>query len=126
LGTVAGDVNLDGVRDGADVAIVTANLGTNGGWAQGNINCDGVINQADLDLANGIVACDSIDFNQNGVFPEDQDVIDFFDVLAGGTPATCDAVLGCQDIDFNNDGVFPSDQDVIDFFNVLAGGTCPQ
>ena len=72
------------------------------------------------------VACDTIDFNQNGVFPEDQDVVDFFDVLAGGTPATCDAVLGCQDIDFNNNGVFPEDQDVVDFFNVLAGGTCPQ
>jgi hypothetical protein len=28
-------------------------------------------------------ACDSIDFNNNGVFPEDQDVIDFFNVLAG-------------------------------------------
>jgi len=67
--------------------------------------------------------CNSIDFNQNGVFPEDQDVIDFFDVLAGGTPATCDATLGCQDIDFNNNGVFPEDQDVIDFFDVLAGGT---
>ncbi|HLP85731.1 MAG TPA: hypothetical protein VK157_15380 [Phycisphaerales bacterium] len=28
--------------------------------------------------------CDDIDFNNNGVFPEDQDVIDFFNVLAGG------------------------------------------
>ncbi|HLP84992.1 MAG TPA: hypothetical protein VK157_11640 [Phycisphaerales bacterium] len=64
-------------------------------------------------------ACDAVDFNQNGVFPEDQDVIDFFDVLAGGTCPTC------NDIDFNNNGVFPEDQDVIDFFNVLAGGTCP-
>jgi hypothetical protein len=63
--------------------------------------------------------CDSIDFNLNGVFPEDQDVIDFFDVLAGGA---CDR---CNDIDFNNNGVFPEDQDVIDFFNVLAGGECP-
>ncbi|HLP85573.1 MAG TPA: choice-of-anchor tandem repeat NxxGxxAF-containing protein [Phycisphaerales bacterium] len=62
--------------------------------------------------------CDSIDFNNNLVFPEDQDVIDFFDVLGG---ATC---AGCNDIDFNNNGVFPEDQDVIDFFNVLAGGTC--
>ncbi|HLP84811.1 MAG TPA: hypothetical protein VK157_10720 [Phycisphaerales bacterium] len=121
LGTVAGDVNLDGVLDSADVAIVTANLGaTNAGWAQGNVNCDSIVDQADLDLASGIVQCDSIDFNQNGVFPEDQDVIDFFDVLAGGT---CEA---CNDIDFNNNGVFPEDQDVIDFFNVLAGGNCPQ
>ncbi|HLP83293.1 MAG TPA: hypothetical protein VK157_03000 [Phycisphaerales bacterium] len=63
-------------------------------------------------------ACDSIDFNNDGVFPENQDVIDFFNVLAGATCATC------NDIDFNNNTVFPEDQDVIDFFNVLAGGTC--
>jgi hypothetical protein len=29
--------------------------------------------------------CNDIDFNNNGVFPEDQDVIDFFNVLSGGT-----------------------------------------
>jgi hypothetical protein len=63
--------------------------------------------------------CDDIDFNNNDVFPEDQDVVDFFDVLAGATCAPC------NDIDFNNNGVFPEDQDVIDFFNVLAGGQCP-
>ena len=62
--------------------------------------------------------CNSIDFNRNGVFPEDADVIDFFNVLAGAECPTC------NDIDFNNNGVFPEDQDVIDFFNVLAGGTC--
>jgi hypothetical protein len=69
--------------------------------------------------------CDDIDFNNNGVFPEDQDVVDFFDVLAGGSPSTCDPVEGCNDIDFNNNDVFPEDQDVVDFFNVLAGGDCP-
>ena len=69
--------------------------------------------------------CDDIDFNNNDVFPEDQDVIDFFEVLAGGTPATCNPTVGCNDIDFNNNDVFPEDQDVVDFFNVLAGGTCP-
>ncbi len=63
--------------------------------------------------------CDTIDFNQNGVFPEDQDVVDYLAVLAGGTCAEC------NDIDFNNNGVFPEDQDVTDFFNVLAGGNCP-
>jgi formylglycine-generating enzyme required for sulfatase activity len=69
--------------------------------------------------------CDTVDFNNNGVFPEDQDVVDFFDVLAGGNPATCDSALGCQGVDFNNNGVFPEDQDVVDFLNVLAGGACP-
>ena len=65
-----------------------------------------------------ITKCNDIDFNNNTVFPEDQDVIDFFNVLAG---AEC---LVCDDIDFNNNSVFPEDQDVIDFFTVLAGGTC--
>jgi hypothetical protein len=32
----------------------------------------------------GQIGCSSIDFNNNGVFPEDQDVIDFFTVLSGG------------------------------------------
>jgi hypothetical protein len=63
-------------------------------------------------------ACDGIDFNNNQVFPEDQDVIDFFATLAGAPCATC------SDIDFNNNGVFPEDQDVIDFFNVLTGQPC--
>ncbi|HLP83619.1 MAG TPA: hypothetical protein VK157_04655 [Phycisphaerales bacterium] len=62
--------------------------------------------------------CDCIDFNNNTVYPEDQDVIDFFNVLAGAECATC------NDIDFNNNAVFPEDQDVITFFTVLAGGPC--
>ena len=65
-----------------------------------------------------VTTCDDIDFNNNGNFPEEQDRIDFLNVLAGGDCAAC------NDIDFNNNGVFPEDQDVVDFFNVLAGGTC--
>jgi hypothetical protein len=65
-----------------------------------------------------VPVCDSIDFNNNGVFPEDQDLIDFLNVIAGSPCATC------GDIDFNNNGVFPEDQDVITFFEVLAGGPC--
>ena len=66
-----------------------------------------------------VAGCDDIDFNNNDVFPEDQDVVDFFDVLAGGNCPLC------NDIDFNNNGVFPEDQDIADFLNVLAGGQCP-
>jgi hypothetical protein len=62
--------------------------------------------------------CDSVDFNNNEVFPEDQDIVDFFSVLAGGDCPTC------NDVDFNNNGVFPEDQDIIDFFRILAGGNC--
>lgn len=62
--------------------------------------------------------CDSIDFNNDGIFPDDRDVTDFFAVLAGSTCGTCNT------IDFNNDGIFPDDRDISSFFNVLAGGTC--
>jgi hypothetical protein len=68
-----------------------------------------------------IVRCDSVDFNGNEIFPEDQDIIDFFDVLAG---APCPTGT-CNDVDFNNNCVFPEDQDIIDFLNTLAGATCP-
>jgi hypothetical protein len=94
-----------------------------------SINTAGVVAAAFTDINNnqfmvvGRVTppnlCDSIDFNGNGVFPENQDVIDFFSTLAGSCPLN----QGC-DIDFNNNGVFPEDQDVIDFFQVLAGGSC--
>jgi Immunoglobulin I-set domain len=82
-------------------------------------NCAGTTVSASAMLS--VSACDKIDFNNNGAFPEDQDVIDFFTVLSGGE---CSAGNTCNDIDFNNNGAFPEDQDVIDFFNVLAGGSC--
>jgi hypothetical protein len=65
--------------------------------------------------------CDEVDFNRNGIFPEDQDIIDFFDVLAG---APCPYFGNC-DVDFNNNNIFPEDQDIIDFLNTLAGAPCP-
>jgi hypothetical protein len=63
--------------------------------------------------------CDSIDFNGDGLFPDDQDTVDFLYVLAGGACSTST----CGDLDFNNDGLFPDDQDLADFLTVLAGGT---
>ncbi len=50
-------------------------------------NACGVLTSSDVTLAINPAcpaSCDSIDFNGNGVFPEEQDVIDFFSVLAGG------------------------------------------
>jgi hypothetical protein len=64
--------------------------------------------------------CDDIDFNGDGVFPDNQDVIDFLEVFAGAPCATGT----CKDIDFNNDGVFPDITDVVRFFEVFAGGAC--
>lgn len=62
--------------------------------------------------------CDTIDFNRNGVWPEDQDDIDFNSVLGGGP---CSTGM-CGDIDFNNNGVFPEDDDVTAWYNTLTGG----
>ncbi len=66
------------------------------------------------------VLCDSIDFNNDNLFPADDDLIDFLSVLAGGSCSTGD----CNDLDFNNDCLFPSDEDFIAFLTVLAGGSC--
>jgi hypothetical protein len=68
-----------------------------------------------------IANCDSIDFNADGLFPDDQDLVDFLSVLAGG-PCTNDP--NCNDIDFNNDGLFPDDSDLVIFLQVLAGQPC--
>jgi hypothetical protein len=65
--------------------------------------------------------CDPIDFNNDGFYPTDEDVIDFLTVLAGGA---CSNAPNCFDLDLNNDGLFPSDDDLIAFLRVLAGGEC--
>jgi hypothetical protein len=64
--------------------------------------------------------CNSIDFNGDGLFPSDEDLVDYLAVLAGGECPTG----RCEGIDFNNDGLFPSDEDLIAFLRVLAGGAC--
>ena len=61
--------------------------------------------------------CDSIDFNGDGLFPDNQDVIDFFSVFGGGSCSTGT----CGDIDFNNDGLFPDNRDIQVFLNVFGG-----
>ncbi len=48
LCTVAGDANLSGICDAADLAICQANQGLAGGWSQGDFNGDGIVNAADL------------------------------------------------------------------------------
>jgi hypothetical protein len=64
--------------------------------------------------------CGSIDFNGDGFFPTDEDVIDLLTVFAGGQCSTGT----CSTIDFNGDGLFPADEDILAFLRVFAGGTC--
>jgi hypothetical protein len=56
-----------------------------------------------------------IDFNNDGLFPSDEDLITLLEVLAGAECATCSS------IDINGDGLFPSDDDLIEFLSLLAG-----
>jgi hypothetical protein len=62
--------------------------------------------------------CNDVDFNNDGVSPDLQDIADYFGVFVG------QGCAGCDSIDFNNDGVFPDVADAIEFFGVLAGGAC--
>jgi hypothetical protein len=121
LGTDIKDLNLDGAVTSADEAIVTANLGTqNAVWSQGDVNCDGVVDAADAALfGGGLPQCGTIDFNGDGLFPDDSDLVEFLTVLAGGECSTGT----CDSIDFNRDGLFPDDNDLVDFLTVLAGGS---
>jgi hypothetical protein len=64
--------------------------------------------------------CDSIDFNNDEVFPDTQDLIDFVNVFGGGV---CSTGL-CNDLDFNNDEVFPDVSDLNTFIFVFGGGSC--
>ena len=65
--------------------------------------------------------CDTIDFNRDGLFPDNVDLLDFLSVFSGGA-CTNDPL--CGDLDFNNDGLFPDNLDLEAFFSVFGGGPC--
>ncbi|MFO0832184.1 MAG: choice-of-anchor L domain-containing protein [Phycisphaerales bacterium] len=65
-------------------------------------------------------ACDSIDFNADGLFPDTADIDDFLSVFSGGACPTG----ACGDIDFNNDGLFPDTSDIDSLLSVFSGGAC--
>ena len=64
--------------------------------------------------------CDSIDFNNDGLFPDTADIDDFLSVFSGGTCSTGT----CGDTDFNNDGLFPDTLDIDALLSVFSGGPC--
>ena len=71
-------------------------------------------------------ACDSIDFNGDGLFPDTQDIADFLTVFGGGVCAGQQpAEPPCNvDIDMNNDGLFPDTEDIGTLIRVFGGGEC--
>ena len=64
--------------------------------------------------------CDPIDFNGDGLSPDNRDLEDFLGVFGGGACNTG----SCGDIDFNNDGLAPDNDDIEAFFRVFGGGAC--
>ncbi len=67
-------------------------------------------------------ACDSTDFNQDGLFPDTMDIDDFLSVFSGGLCS--DGTLCNSDTDFNNDGLFPDTMDIDSLLSVFSGGPC--
>ncbi len=105
---------------------ITNILGVSEGYNQ---SPDGryVIVKVQLDGSNDAVllltigsGCDSIDFNNDGLFPDTADIDDFLSVFSGGPCSTGT----CGDIDFNNDGLFPDTLDIDSLLSVFSGGAC--
>jgi hypothetical protein len=65
--------------------------------------------------------CDSVDFNNDGLFPDTADIDDFLSVFGGGP---CSNDPNCNDVDFNNDGLFPDTLDIDSLLSVFGGGAC--
>jgi hypothetical protein len=69
--------------------------------------------------------CNDLDFNNDGVFPDNADIVDFVAVFAGAACPTDPPVgAGCDALDFNNDGIFPDNADIVKFVEVFAGAPC--
>ncbi|HEX2836810.1 MAG TPA: hypothetical protein VHN77_01650 [Phycisphaerales bacterium] len=67
-----------------------------------------------------LIADAGIDFNNDGVYPDTQDINDFLAVFSGGPCPT----QSCNTIDFNGDGLFPDTSDIDAFLSVFSGGPC--
>ncbi len=115
LGTAPGDVDLDGVVGPGDLAIVVGNIGLpDPTWSDGDLNGDGVIDQIDVDIVQGVRdPCCVGDANGDGVV----DVFDFSEVASSFGLSVPRGTRG----DVNGDGVV----DVFDFSEVGGDFGCP-
>lgn len=71
--------------------------------------------------------CNDLDFNNDGVYPDNADLADYLTVFAGGTcPSLGGVAPGCDSLDFNRDGVYPDTADIGAFFAAFAGARCEE
>ncbi len=124
LGTQITDLNLSGTTDAADLALAATDVPSGAVWSQGDVNCDGAVNQADRDLISGGggPVCDSIDFNNDTSLFDPQDIDAFLSVYAEG-PCIPDTAT-CNDIDFNNDTSIFDPCDIDSFLVQFSEGPC--
>ncbi|HYF14150.1 MAG TPA: hypothetical protein VD971_03660 [Phycisphaerales bacterium] len=64
--------------------------------------------------------CNDLDFNNDGLWPDNLDLEDFLSVFGGGPCSR----PGCDGLDFNADGLFPDHADLEAFLRVFSGGPC--
>ncbi|HEX2837962.1 MAG TPA: hypothetical protein VHN77_07530 [Phycisphaerales bacterium] len=81
---------------------------------------DATANRVLLKVDVPAVVCGDIDFNNDGLFPDTQDIADYLDVFAGGACPT----PRCDSIDVNRDTIFPDTADIEAFLRVFGGGSC--
>ncbi|MBK9118514.1 MAG: hypothetical protein IPM18_02780 [Phycisphaerales bacterium] len=128
LGTEYGDVNLDGVVDAADEAIVLANQGQVGlGWAGGDLNGDGSVDALDLAFFAPPTVCPG-DANGDGAV-NFADISPFIAAIKAGSAAnwTCNLAAGFGpylNSDANGDGVV-NFADISPFIALLKNPPAP-
>lgn len=99
LDTQIGDLDLNGVKDGSDLTTLQGNLGMPGGWADGDLTCDGFVDFCDESAYNGIFygtsaveSCKDhngsrlcLDLTAGGIEPRDGGVTELDVTLNDGT-----------------------------------------
>ena len=129
LNTNVGDTNVDGTVDAADIATITANIGTlPATWARGNMDGNAVIDAADLALANTNLGqnrpdcpADLDDGSGTGVSDGGVDINDLLYFLS-----KFEAGSSCVDVDNVSLGGFPDGgvdiNDLLYFLTRFEGG----
>jgi len=129
LNTNVGDTNVDGTVDAADIATITANIGTlPATWARGNMDGNAVIDAADLALANTNLGqnrpdcpADLDDGSGTGVSDGGVDINDLLYFLS-----KFEAGSSCVDVDNGSLGGFPDGgvdiNDLLYFLTRFEGG----
>lgn len=116
LETTRCDVNLDGVVNSIDQGIIQANLNTRGGFARGDVDGNGMVNQADMDFCFApVFTCCPGNADRNVPTPDSNNTVSFSDITAvlanfgttyaysvgqGQNPgdSNCDAVVNFSDV----------------------------